>query len=92
MSSFWSDPFELLTKGFPRVRVASLDLPNGVWRPKVDFKQNEKEITIYIEVPGVSSKQLNVEVSRCILVTSRISLLVLCNRNVKVIIFMKIWL
>lgn len=64
MSSLWSDPFELLTKGFPRLRVASLDLPDGVWRPKVDFKQNEKEITIHAEVPGVSSKQLNVEVRK----------------------------
>jgi HSP20 family molecular chaperone IbpA len=74
MSSLWSDPFELLTKGFPRLRVSSLDLPDGVWRPKVDFKQNEKEITIHVEVPGVASKQLNVEVSRCTCVTSHIFL------------------
>lgn len=65
MSSLWSDPFELLTKGFPRLRVASLDLPDGVWRPKVDFKQNDKEITLYVEVPGVAPNKLNVEVSSC---------------------------
>ena len=47
---------------FSRVFRGSLDLGRGGWGPRMDLAESDKEITIKVELPGVESNDIDLDV------------------------------
>ena len=59
------DEMDRLFNSFFREPLAALDLPlwgSGNWSPAIDVAENDKELTVRAELPGIDPKELEVTV------------------------------